>query len=159
MTGMMMFWGVLTLAALALVAATRIYPLLLPVAGFAGALMLALQGMGVLYQLASALLLLGLGIFFWVRRLRPEKPLTPHPHPEAGPSRLSGLGALSNFSAFSDEPDEVQVESWNADGDTSVIFRGRPWKARLAKGARAHAGLYKVREVRDGKLILDEVID
>lgn len=155
MIGMMMFWLVLAIAALGFAVVTRIYPLIISSVGMVAAAVMAWQNMGLIYQIPVALVLLCVGVFFWIQQTRPS----PEHHHEAGPSRLSGLGALSNFSAFSDESDEVNVEHWDPRGSTQVLFRGRNWKARLAKGAQARPGLYKVREVRDGQLILDEVID
>lgn len=155
MIGMMVFWLVLAIAALGFAVVTRVYPLIISSTGMIVAAAMAWQNIGLVYQILAALVLLCVGVFFWIQQTRP---LPAHPH-EAGPSRLSGLGALSNFSAFSDESDEVNVEHWDVRGGTQVLFRGRKWKARLAKGAQARPGLYTVREVRDGQLILDEVID
>ena len=152
--GMMMFWAVLSIAALALAVVTRVYPLTLSALGMAGAAFMAWQSLALLYQFGLALSLLGVAVFFWIKQTRPQ----PVHQLEAGPSRLSNLGALSNFSAFSDEADEVTVERWDTGGTTNVLFHGRNWKARLAKGAKAHPGLYKVREVRDGLLVLEEVM-
>lgn len=155
MSGMLMFWLVLTVVALVLTAITRNAPFLLPGAGFGGAAAMAWSGVGLPYQIGLAVVLLAMGVLLAMR----QTSVTDAPRREMGPSRLSGLGALSNFSAFSDESDEVQVDHWHTSDSTEVMFRNRLWKARLAKGAQARPGLYKVREVRDGKLILDEVID
>ena len=154
MTALMMFWSVLAVAALVVAVITRITPLVISAFGFGGAAVLAWLDYGFAYQASVAVLLLIVCIFLWTRQVK----IPQEPHHEAGPSRLSGMGALSNFSAFSDESDEVKVDQWH-DTEASVVFRGRVWKAKLAKGARAEPGLYKVREVRDGKLVLDEVID
>ncbi len=154
MTALMMFWSVLAVAALAVAVITRITPLIISAFGFGCAAALVWLDYGFAYQAGVAVLLLMVGIFLWARQVK----IPQEHHNEAGPSRLSGMGALSNFSAFSDESDEVKVDKWD-DTETTVVFRGRVWKAKLAKGARAESGLYKVREVRDGKLVLDEVID
>jgi hypothetical protein len=155
MTALMIFWSVLAVAALAVAIITRITPLIISAFGFGIAAALAWLDYGLASQAGVAVLMLVVGIALWARQVK--VPQEPYPN-EAGPSRLSGLGALSNFSAFSDESDEVKVDKW--DGiDTTVVFRGRVWKAKLAKGAKAEPGLYKVREVRDGNLVLDEVID
>ena len=154
MTALLMFWSVLAVAALAVAVVTRITPLVISAFGFGGSAVLAWLDYGFAYQAGVAVLLLMVCIFLWVRQVK----IPQEQHNEAGPSRLSGMGALSNFSAFSNESDEVKVDQWH-DTETSVVFRGRVWKAKLAKGARAEPGLYKVREVRDGKLVLDEVID
>ncbi len=156
MTGMMMFWMVLAIVMLALAVVTRIHPLMISTAGMAIASVLAWQGMGVLVQLACVVAAVGASVFLWFKQTKPQ-PAIHREQPSA--SRLSGLGALSNFSAFSDESDEVTVDEWDALGQTVVYFRGREWNARVAKGARARPGLYKVREVRQGQLVLDEVID
>lgn len=155
MSGMMVFWSVLAVVAVALTVITRNVPFLLPAAGFGGAAFMASTDMGLAYQIGLAVVLFAVGVLLAMRKT--SVPDTPRR--EIAPSRFSGLGALSNFSAFSDESDEVQVDHWHTSDSTEVMFRNRLWKARLAKGAQARPGLYKVREVRDGKLILDEVID
>lgn len=155
MTGMMMFWMVLGIVMLALAVVTRIHPLMIAAAGMEVASIFAWQGLGLMPQLICVAVLLGVSIYLWLRQSKSELPM----HREHATSRRSGFGALSNFSAFSDESDEVVVDEWDIKGRATVNFRGRAWTARLARGARARAGLYKVREVREGQLVLDEVID
>jgi membrane protein implicated in regulation of membrane protease activity len=155
MSGLMVFWVVLSVASLAAAVFIRVYPLMISTAGFLIAAVLGMLGFNWMAQAAMAVVLLIISIFLWARQTSSVQP----EHREAGASRMSGMGALSNFSAFSDEPDEVQVDRWLTANTTDVLFRGRVWKAKLAKGAQARAGLYTVREVRDGQLILDEVID
>lgn len=151
-----MFWMVLAVVMLALAVVTRIHPLMISTLGMVIATALAWQGMGVLVQLACVAVAVGASVFLWFQQAKPQPS---HQRESASASRLSGLGALSNFSAFSDESDEVTVDEWDSRGQTVVYFRGREWKARVAKGAQARPGLYKVREVREGQLVLDEVID
>ena len=141
---------------LALAVVSRIHPLMLSTVGMALASVLAWQGVGVLAQLACVAVAVAASVFLWLKQTQPQPVVHREPSPA---SRLSGLGALSNFSAFSDESDEVHVDDWDARGQTVVFFRGREWHARLAKGAQARPGLYKVREVRQGQLVLDEVIE
>ena len=155
--GMMTFWLVLSIAALALAVVSRIYPLIIASFGFACAAVMGWMTLSIVTQGAVALALLSTALYLWLR-----SPIEPDLHSQRAElmtTRRSGLGALSNFNAFSDEVDEVHVDHWDNPESTRVEFRGRTWTARLSKGSVAHIGIYKVREVRDGALILDELID
>lgn len=155
MTAMMIFWLVLAIAAIALAVTIRVYPLVLVALGCVVSAALAWFGVGLLFQILVSLPPLALCAYLWFRKT--EVPDVDADFPK--PSMAAALGSLSNFSAFSDESDEVQVTAWTSEDATKVVFRGRVWKARLAKGHSARPGLYRVREVRDAHLILEEATD
>lgn len=155
MNGLVIFWGVLAIAGVAFAVVTRVYPLSFAAFGFAVASIVAMQDGALWMQALIAIVLLGVALYFWVRRTR----LDQLAERDSAHSHLTGIPSLSQFSVFSDETDEVNITQWNADGTTDIVFRGREWRAKLSRGAKAHAGVYKVREVRDGMLVLDEVID
>jgi hypothetical protein len=154
MTAMLIAWLVLAVAVLTLAVVTRIYPLVMSSLGMGFAAVLAWQQINIGVQVGVALVSLVLGVFFWFQQTRPSAPSAAR----ETTGHLSGLGGLSDYSAFSDGTDEVRVDSWESKDQALVYFRGRQWKARLAKGAKARIGLYRVKEVRDGWLVLIEVI-
>jgi hypothetical protein len=153
MTTMLIVWLILVVAVLTLAVITRIYPLVMSSLGMTIAAVLAWQQISIGVQAGVALVSLVVGVFFWFRQTRPTTLAT-----RETTGHLSGLGGLSDYSAFSDGTDEVRVDSWEAKDQALVYFRGRQWKARLAKGAKARIGLYRVKEVREGWLVLIEVI-
>ena len=155
MTALMIFWLVLAIVAIALAVTVRVYPLVLVSAACVIAAALAGYGVGLVYQILVSLPPLLLCAYLWFRRTGAIGVDDDSPKP----SMAAALGSLSNFSAFSDESDEVRVANWTSPDATKVVFRGRVWKARLAKGHSAHPGLYRVREVRDAHLILEEATD
>ncbi len=161
MTGMMIFWVILMVVAVAVALLSKVYFWLISALSFACALGLAWYGYGVLYQLSAAVVLSGLGLYLWVKLTPPAHVR----HRDAVESRLSEAaalsqhGPLSTFSTFMHEPEEVMVEQW-IDRDTAeVIFRNKVWKARLAPGGKARAGLYRVLQIKGGKLLLEEIKD
>lgn len=153
MTAMLMVWLVLAVAVLTLAVITRIYPLVMSSLGMGIAAVLAWQHVHIGVQVGVALGAVVLSVFSWFQQTRPSIP----PVRETT-GHLSGLGGLSDYSVFSDGTDEVRVDSWESKDQALVYFRGRQWKARLAKGAKARVGLYRVKEVREGWLVLIEVI-
>jgi hypothetical protein len=155
MTALLIFWLVIAIVAIALAVTIRVYPLVLVAVGCVVSAGLAWFGVGLVYQVLVSLPPLLLCVYLWLRKT--EVPGADADLPK--PSMAAALGSLSNFSAFSDESDEVQVAAWSSQDATKVVFRGRVWKARLAKGHNAHPGLYRVREVRDAHLILEEATD
>lgn len=48
----------------------------------------------------------------------------------------------------------VQVETWQPDGTTQVHYRGSVWQARLADGAAARPGTYRIHAIEGSRLVL-----
>ena len=62
-----------------------------------------------------------------------------------------------NRDANLDIGEHVHVQAWNADGSTHVSHRGSRWAARLAQGASARPGEYRVAGVEGNWLLLEPV--
>lgn len=152
---LLLFWSVLTLAALCVALLSRVYSWAIFALGFLCAAVLAWMDGGILYQLAVVVVLAGLGLYVKVR-MSPPKYLS---HKEAVASRMSEHGALSTFSTFStfgNPSDEVMVHQWTGSNTLEAVYKGRLCKAVLADGVKAQAGRYKVREIKGRQLILEE---
>jgi membrane protein implicated in regulation of membrane protease activity len=50
----------------------------------------------------------------------------------------------------------VLVDSWSADGTTSVKYRGAQWSAVRAAGTLPSTGTHRIVEVRGSQLILEK---
>ena len=141
MSGNLMIWGVLTVVAVFLEMLTRTFTLLALAIGFGLAALLAWMDFGFILELLGALVVGGAGLL-WLRRSSAGQALQ-----EAEESR---------YSVISDDGNDVRISQWDPGGRVDVVFKGRSWEAKLAQGENAHRGMYKVREVREGKLILEE---
>lgn len=140
MDGSLTLWLTLTLTAVGLEVLTKTFTLLALAIGFATAALFTWMGFGVTVELLGALVAGG-GCLLWLRRSSAGQALQ-----EAEESR---------YSILSDDGDEVHISEWGADDQVEVVFRGRTWQAKLAQGFAPYGGLYKVREVREGALILE----
>jgi membrane protein implicated in regulation of membrane protease activity len=136
-----MVWVVLAVIAVFLEMLTRTFTLMALALGFGFAALLAWMGFGFIIELIGAVIVGGLGLM-WLRKSPAGQALQ-----EAEESR---------YSVISDDGDEVYISRWDEADSVDVVFKGRTWQAKLAKGAQQHSGQYKVREVREGKLILEE---
>lgn len=141
MSGSLMIWLVLAVVAVFLEMLTRTFTMLALSIGFGVAALFAWMGFGFVVELIAAVGV-GFGCVMWLRKSSTGRALQ-----EAEESR---------YSVISDDGDEVHISQWNAGDQVDVVFKGRTWAAKLAEGASPHSGQYKVREVREGKLILEE---
>lgn len=144
MSGSLMFWLVLTMVAIFLEMLTRTFTLMTLAMGFGTAALLSWLGFGIVGQVIG-FILIGGGAMMWLRRSDKGQELQ-----EAEESRDSIMG---------DDGDVVHVSQWDTGDSVDITYRGRSWQAKLAKGQKAHRGLYRVREVREGKLVLEEKHD
>jgi membrane protein implicated in regulation of membrane protease activity len=96
-------------------------------------------GLGSTGQIVAAALVGGgaTGLWHW-RRAR-----APHSAP-----------AASNRDVNLDIGERVHVKSWRDDRTTHVTYRGSTWTARLAPGAGAVAGEFRVVAVENNWLVL-----
>lgn len=141
MGGSLLIWTVLAVVAVFLEMLTRTFTMMALAIGFAAAALLAWMGFGFVVELIAAVVV-GFGCVMWLRKSDAGRALQ-----EAEESR---------HSVISDDGDEVHISQWNANDQVDVVFKGRTWAAKLAEGASPHSGEYRVREVREGKLILEE---
>ena len=141
MSGSLTIWIVLAVVSVFLELLTRTFTMLALGIGFGLAALLAWMGFSFVVELIAAVVV-GLGCVVWLRKSPTGQALQ-----EAEDSR---------HSAMSDDGDEVHISQWDAGDQVDVVYRGRTWEAKLAQGATRQRGLYKVREVREGKLILEE---
>ena len=141
MSGSLMIWVILAVVSVFLEMLTRTFTLLAIGIGFGVAALLAWMGFGFIIELIAALVV-GFGCVLWLRRSPTGQALQ-----EAEESR---------HSVISDDGDEVHVSQWDDGNRVDVVFKGRTWEAKLADGGDPHRGEYRVREVREGKLILEE---
>ncbi len=140
MGGSFMMWICLLFIALFLEILTKTFNLLALAIGFGVAALLAWMGFGVVLEVILGGLVT-FGCLIWLRRSR-----LGHDLQEAEESR---------HSVISDNGDEVHISQWDDPLQTKVVFKGRVWQAELAQGSKAVEGRFKVREVREGKLILE----
>ena len=141
MDGSLTIWVVLAVVSVFLEMLTRTFTMLALGIGFGLAALLAWMGFGFVFELIAAVVI-GFGCVMWLRKSPTGQALQ-----EAEESR---------YSVMSDDGDEVHISQWDAGDQVDVVYRGRTWEAKLAQGASRHRGQYKVREVREGKLILEE---
>jgi membrane protein implicated in regulation of membrane protease activity len=141
MSGSLTLWIVLSLFCIFLELLTRTFTLAALAIGFGCAALLGWLGFGFVIELLAAVLVGG-GALLWLRRSPAGQALQ-----EAEESMQS---------VISDDGDEVYISKWAPDNEVEVVFKGRTWNARLARGSKARAGAYKVHEVYEGKLILKE---
>jgi membrane protein implicated in regulation of membrane protease activity len=134
-------WIVLTVVAVFLEMLTRTFTLLALAIGFATAGLFAWMGFGFPIELIVAALV-SFGCMMWLRKSPAGKALQ-----EAEESR---------YSVISDDGDEVHISEFDNGKHADVVFKGRHWEAKLAEGASPTHGLYRVLEVREGKLVLEE---
>lgn len=136
-----MIWVALAVVSVFLEMLTRTFTLLALAIGFGVAALLAWMGFGLFFEVIAAVVV-GLGCVMWLRKSPAGQALQ-----EAEESR---------YSVISDDGDEVHVSQWDEGNKVDVVFKGRTWEARLASGGDPHRGQYRVKEVREGKLILEE---
>jgi membrane protein implicated in regulation of membrane protease activity len=141
MSGSVMIWVVLAVIALFLEMLTRTFTLMALAIGFGVAALLGWMGFGFLLELIGGLIVGGL-CMVWLRKSPKGQALQ-----EAEESR---------YSVISDDGDEVYISKWDDGEQVDVVVKGHNWRAKLAPGSNPKRGMFKVREVREGQLILEE---
>ena len=66
----------------------------------------------------------------------------------------SNVGSDRNVNL--DIGETLQVDSWSADGTTSVKYRGAQWSAVRASGTLPSTGAHRIVEVRGNQLVLEK---
>lgn len=134
------WWWIATgvLVALELVSGT-FYLLMLAIGGVAGALA-AHAGASPSSQIVIAAVVGGAAVVacYLVRRRRPGDP-----------------SPRSERSVNLDVGETVMIESWNADGTSSVKYRGANWVAIHRQGVQPSTGPHRVAELVGNRLLVD----
>jgi membrane protein implicated in regulation of membrane protease activity len=133
------FWWVAAGAAVAIELATGTFYLLMMALGLAGAALAAHLGLALNGQIITAALLGG-GATAWWHWQRARQPRS--------------APVNENRDANLDIGERVHVAAWAADRTARVPYRGSLWTARLAPGASAAPGEYRVQSVEGNWLVL-----
>jgi len=132
-------WWVAAGVAVAAELATGTFYLLMIALGLAAGAVATHLGFGVSAQVIAAALLGGGATAYWHWRRARQPPSAP---------------ARENRDVNLDIGERVHVDAWAADGSARVQYRGSAWTARLAPGAPAVAGEYRVSAVEGNWLVL-----
>ncbi len=135
-------WWLLTGAAVAVELMTGTFYLLMFAIGLAAAAMAAHMGMSVTAQLVIAAVIGGGSVIAW-HFLRGKK--------------MVGKNAEFNSDVNMDIGQTVTVESWQANGTSSIKYRGATWTAQLQAGSSAESGSYVIEQVVGSRLIVKKV--
>ncbi len=135
-------WWVLAGGAIAVELLTGTFYLLMLSLGLIAAALAAHAGAAMTTQLVVAALVGGGFIIGWrARRLR-------------APAELP---AGANQDANLDVGETVQVDSWLADGTSTVKYRGANWSVALVAGASPTPGAHRIVEVVGSRLVVRKV--
>ena len=132
-----MVWWMTVGALVAAELATGTFYLLMLALGCAAGALAAHMGLGSTAQVVTAALFGGGATFAWHLKRRRL--------PQAAP-------AESNRDVNLDIGQQVQVQSWNADGTARVHYRGAAWSVRLAQGSEAAPGPHVIVAVQGNEL-------
>ena len=135
-------WWLLTGAAVAVELMTGTFYLLMFAVGLAAAAIAAHLGASVTSQLVIAALIGGGAVVAW-HFLRGKK--------------MVGKKAEFNSDVNMDIGQTVHVDTWQADGTTTIKYRGANWTAQLQEGSSSGVGAYSVEQVIGSRLILKKV--
>ena len=133
-------WWLLTGGAVAVELLTGTFYLLMLAIGLAAAALAAHLGLSQPAQLVVAAVVGGGAVVGWhfVRQRRPQE-----------------LPAEANRDVNLDIGETVQVTRWNADGTSSVKYRGAQWTAVPAPGTIPVVGPHRICEVVGSRLVLE----
>jgi membrane protein implicated in regulation of membrane protease activity len=135
-------WWVLAGATVALELVTGTFYLLMISTGLVAAAVSVYFGAGIAIQLVVAAVVSGGSVVAW-RSYRLRVPAV--------------LPASENPDVNLDVGETVHVDAWDADGHSSVKYRGANWGASLAPGSPAEAGHYEIVEVVGSRLVVKKV--
>jgi membrane protein implicated in regulation of membrane protease activity len=135
-------WWLLTGVAVAIELMTGTFYLLMFAVGLAAAAIAAHMGMSVTAQLVVASVIGGGAVVAW-HFLRGKK--------------MIGKNAEFNSDVNMDIGQTVQVDVWQADGTSSIKYRGSPWTVQLQSGSASSAGSYTVEQVIGSRLIVKKI--
>ncbi len=134
-------WWLATGAAITLELLSGTFYLLMLSIGLASAALVAHFGATLTTQLAVAAIVGG-GAVVFCYLVRKKTTATSNP----GTNRNVNL----------DIGETLQVDNWNADGTTSVKYRGAQWSAVRSTGTLPSTGTHRIVEVRGSQLVLEK---
>ena len=135
-------WWLLTGAMVAIELMTGTFYLLMFAVGLAAAAIAAHLGLSVTAQLVIAALIGGSSVIAW-HFLRDKK--------------MVGKHAEYNSDVNMDIGQLVTVDVWQADGTSSIKYRGASWTVQLQSSSTAEPGSYLIEQVVGNRLIVKKV--
>lgn len=132
-------WWLATGSLVAVELLTGTFYLLMMALGLAAAALAAHAGLPTTWQWVIASLVGGGSVFVWHRYKRGQPTQAP---------------AQSNPDVNMDVGEMVHVDAWQADGNTSVQYRGAHWDAAVLAGEPTESGSYVIAQVIGSRLIL-----
>jgi len=135
-------WWLLAGGLVALELVVGSFYLLMLALGLAAAALAAHAGVDTAgqYTLAAVVGSAAVVSLYWLKRRRPEDP-----------------SVRSLRSVNLDVGETLEVLAWQADGTSSVQYRGAQWTAVLAEQQTAQAGLHRITELKGNRLVLEKV--
>ena len=121
---------------------TGTFYLLMVAVGLVAAALAAHSGLPMTLQIIAAAIVGGGAVVAWylVKKRRPGDP-----------------SARADRSVNLDVGETIMIESWNADGTTSVKYRGATWTAIHRPGVTPSTGMHRVAELVGNRLLVDPV--
>ncbi|MGH8803219.1 MAG: NfeD family protein [Polaromonas sp.] len=136
-------WWLLAGAAVAVELATGSFYLLMIAVGFVAGAIAAHLGFAMIGQMVVAAAIGGGAVAAW------------HWHRGKSPAPLP---AHANRDVNLDIGEAVEVVQWNADGTTTVKFRGANWTAVAANPAEpAGTGSFRIKEMLGNRLVIEKL--
>ena len=135
-------WWLLAGSAVVIELLTGTFYLLMLAIGLAAGALAAHAGAGMTVQMLVAAVI-GAGAVAGWRLLRK--------------ARDANTAPGSNRDVNLDIGETVQVDSWNADGSTSVKYRGAQWSAVSGNDQAAAAGSHRIVEIKGSQLVLKKI--
>ena len=137
-------WWLLAGVMVAIELATGTFYLLMISIGLVAAALAAHLGVPVAGQVVTAAVVGGGAVVMWHWQ---------------GSKKPKGLPANANPDVHIDIGEHVTVNEWNADGTTSVAYRGSNWTAVLAHklkaGTEPGTGQYRIKELAGNRLMIE----
>ena len=134
-------WWLLAGAAVGIELITGTFYLLMLAVGLAAAAIASHLGLPLTWQLVTAAVVGGGAVALW-HYMRGEQP--------------GKLPAQSNADVHIDIGEIVLVDAWNADGTTSVKYRGSNWAA-ITHSPMPTMGQYRIKELQGNRLVLEKI--
>ena len=135
-------WWLLAGITVAVELMTGTFYLLMLAIGLAAAAVAAHLGLPTTAQIVTAALVGGGAVVAWyfIKKKRPGDP-----------------SARADRSVNLDVGETILIDSWNADGTTTVKYRGATWTAIHRPGVTPSTGMHKVSELVGNRLLVDPV--
>ena len=135
-------WWLLTGVTVAIELVTGTFYLLMVAIGLAAAAVAAHLGMPATAQIVTGAFVGGGAVVAWyfIKKKRPGDP-----------------SARADRSVNLDVGETILIESWNADGTTTVKYRGATWTAIHRPGVTPSTGMHRVSELVGNRLMVDPV--